>query len=99
MSDTNSQPEGVSTDDVIWCYRHLLGREPDSDISQPERRHRLGMLQGLSLAFLIHRQRQSVLGRIQIQPNYVVQFFDEERIGGESEALGKVGFDRRRAES
>jgi FkbM family methyltransferase len=31
MSDTNPQPQPVPADDVLWCYRYLLGRQPDSD--------------------------------------------------------------------
>jgi FkbM family methyltransferase len=33
MPISNLNSELVSRDDVIWCYRNLLGREPESDVA------------------------------------------------------------------
>lgn len=33
MSNPNSESEPVSRDDILWCYRTLLGREPESESS------------------------------------------------------------------
>ncbi len=38
------------------------------DVSQSRRQHRLSSFQGLTLAFFVHRQNQSVGRRIQVQP-------------------------------
>jgi hypothetical protein len=31
MSNPTQDPDSISRDDVVWCYRNLLGREPESD--------------------------------------------------------------------
>src|SRR5450432_1125113 len=52
------------------------------DITESHRQHRLGALQGLHLALLVHAQYQRVIRRIKIKPNDVADLFDEERVGG-----------------
>ena len=47
------------------------------DVPQPHGQHRLGALQGLDLAFFVHAQHHGVIGRVQIQPDDVADFFDE----------------------
>ncbi|OLK97671.1 hypothetical protein IXO812_10420 [Xanthomonas oryzae pv. oryzae] len=41
------------------------------DVPQPRRQHRLGTLQGLYLALLVHTQHQRMIGRVQIQADDV----------------------------
>ena len=60
------------------------------DVAQAHRQHRLGALERLALALLVHAQHDCVLGRTQIQPHDIAQLLDEERIGGELEVLGAV---------
>ena len=48
------------------------------DVTQPHGQHRLGALQGLDLAFFVHAQDHGVVGRVQVQPDDVADFFDEE---------------------
>src|SRR5579872_1348315 len=49
--------------------------------------NRLGTIQGLDLALLIHAQHQSFLWRIQVQADDVVQLVKEPGIGAQLEAL------------
>src|SRR5664279_4219839 len=60
------------------------------DITESHRQDRLGALQGLHLALLVHAQYQRVVGRIKIQPNDVADLFDEERVGGQLKALAAM---------
>jgi len=60
------------------------------DIAQAHGQHRLGAIQGLNLALLIHTKYQGVVGRIQVKANDVPHLLDEERIGGELEATTSV---------
>lgn len=62
-------------------------------ITQPQRKHRLGALQGLGLALLIDTQHQGVLGRVQVKAHDITQLLDEERVGGKLEALGAMGLE------
>jgi len=57
------------------------------DIAEPHRQHGLGALQGLHLALLVHAQYQRVVRRIKIKPNDVAHLLDQERVGGQPEAL------------
>ncbi len=68
---------------------HVVVRDA-FDVPQPHRQHRLGTLQGLYLALLVHTQHQRMIRRIQIQADDVAHLLDEERIGGELEALGAM---------
>jgi hypothetical protein len=57
-------------------------------IGDPERRQsRLGSIQSLDLAFLVHAQHQSVFGRVQIQADDTFQFFRELGIVADLEAF------------
>ena len=60
------------------------------DIAESHRQHRLGALQGLYLALLVHAQDQRVVRRIKIKPNDVADLFDEERVGRELKALAAM---------
>src|SRR5215469_17950229 len=50
----------------------------------------LGAIQGLDLAFLIHTQHQSVLGRVQIQSDNIFQLFGEFGIVADLETFHTV---------
>ena len=69
------------------------------DVAQPHRQHRLGALQRLDLALLVHAQHQGLVGRIEVEAHHVAHFLHEERVGGELEALGCGGAAARRARS
>ena len=58
--------------------------------SRRQRQQRLGPIQGLNLALLVHAQHHRFGGRIQIQPNDVAHLVDEQRIGGELEGLNPM---------
>ncbi len=58
------------------------------DVAQAHGQHRLGSLQGLALALLVHAEDQGVVGRAQVQADHVAQFLDEERVIGQLEASG-----------
>jgi hypothetical protein len=45
----------------------------------------------LALAFLVHREDQGVVRRVQVQPDHIAQFFDEESIGGELKLSVRCG--------
>lgn len=51
------------------------------DVAQPHRQHRLGALQCLHLALLVHAQHQRLVRRIEIEPDDVAHLLDEERVG------------------
>ena len=51
---------------------------------------RLGAVEGLDLTFLIQAQHHCLLGRIQIQPHHVRQFFQKLRIPRQFEGLDSV---------
>jgi len=60
------------------------------DIAEAHRQHRLGALQGLALALLVHADYQRVVRRAQVQADHVAQLLDEERVVGQLEAFGAV---------
>lgn len=60
------------------------------DVSQPHRQYRPGALQGLYLTLLAHARHQRIIRRVEIQTDDVAHLLDEERIGGELEALGAM---------
>src|SRR5439155_1507008 len=64
----------------------VIVRLPLGD-SRTEGQNRLGTVQGLDLALLIHAQHQSFLRRIQVQADNVVQLVKEPGIGAQLEAL------------
>ena len=51
------------------------------------RQDRLGAIQRLDLALLIHAQDDRALGRVQVQAADVIDLLDELRVGGELELL------------
>ena len=61
------------------------------NITEPHRQPRLGALQGLHLALLVHAQDQRVVRRIKLKPNDVADLFDEERVSGQLKALLRCG--------
>src|SRR6185312_5874142 len=56
----------------------------------PQRRYRGSPIQCLNLAFLIDTQHQCVFGRVQVQTNYIPDFFSEAAIIRRFEALNPV---------
>ena len=51
----------------------------------------LGAIQGLDLALLIKREDDSPLGRLQVQPDDIPEFFHEGGVGGQLERPDPVG--------
>src|SRR5262249_40189065 len=61
------------------------------DVAQAHGQHGLGTVQGLDLAFFIDREHQRMIGRVQVQADYVAYLLDEEGIGGKFETPSSVG--------
>ena len=88
--------------------RHVQGREqgrgavPDvvvAGLLGPPRQQRLGRLgavEGLDLALLVHAQDDGPLRRGQVQPDDVPDLLDEERVGRELERLAQVRLEAER---
>jgi len=53
----------------------------------PERKNRLGAIQRLDLALLIHTEHNRLVGWIQVETDDVTNFGDELRIGAEFERV------------
>ena len=68
---------------------HVVMRDA-FNVAEPQRKQRLGALQGLALALFVDAQHESILGRAQIQADDIAQLVDEEGIGGDLEALGAM---------
>ncbi|EWH00314.1 hypothetical protein Q427_20275 [Halomonas sp. BC04] len=68
------------------------------DIAQSHGQHRLGTVQCLYLGLLIDAQDHSVVRRIEVQPDDVAHFFDEEGVGGELEVALTVRLDAKEIE-
>src|SRR5664279_2243331 len=66
------------------------------DIAQSHGQHRLGTVQGLNLAFLIHAKHQGMVRRIQVKANDVPRLLDEEWVSREFEATTSVRLYRKR---
>ena len=60
------------------------------NVAEPHGQYRLGALQRLHPALLIHAQHQGFIRRIQIQPDNVTHLFDEERVIGKLEVTRSV---------
>ena len=54
-------------------------------MTDAQRQRGLGPLQGLALALLVAAQHQSLVGRIQVQPNDVPEFILEAGVVGDFE--------------
>ena len=65
------------------------------DVAESHRQNRLGAVERLNLALLIHTQHQSVIGRVEIQARNIAYLLDEERIGGEFEGTCATGLNRK----
>src|SRR5438094_3209566 len=59
----------------------------------PERKNRLGAIQCLDLALLIHTEHNRLVGWIQVETNDVTDFGDELRIGTEFECFHPMGLE------
>src|SRR5271165_7457303 len=59
-------------------------------VTEPHGQHRLGTVQSLNLALLIHAKHQRVVRRIEVKPCDIAYFLHKERIGGEFEAASTV---------
>jgi hypothetical protein len=58
-----------------------------------QRQARLGSLQGLYLALLVHAKHKRLIRRIQIEADHVGEFLEEFRIARQLERLGAMGLD------
>ena len=61
--------------------RHAL------DVAEAHGEERLGAIEGLHLAFLVDAQDQRLVRRVEIEPDHVAQFLDEERVGRQLEGI------------
>ena len=68
------------------------------DVTQAHRQRRLGAIERLNLRLLIHAQDHRVVRRVEVQPDDVAHFLDEERIGGQLEGLGQMRLDPEQGE-
>ena len=64
------------------------------DIAHGE--HRLGAVQGLNLAFLVHAKYQGMVGWIQVKADDITCLLDEEWVDRELEATSSVWLYRKR---
>ena len=63
------------------------------DVAQAHRQRRLRAIERLNLRLFIHAQHHRVVRRVEVQPDDVAHFLDEERIGGQLEGLRQVRLD------
>ena len=63
-----------------------------TDMPDPQRQTRLRTLQGLNLAFLIAAEHQSLVWRVEIQPDNIPKLLFEMWIIGQFEGTGQVRF-------
>src|ERR1035437_3766640 len=59
----------------------------------PERKNRLGAIQRLDLALLIHTEHNRLVGWMQVETNDVTDFGDKLRIGAEFERFHPMGLE------
>src|SRR5437016_9356078 len=57
------------------------------DVSDAQRQHRLCSLKGLDLALFVNAEYHRIGRRVEVQPDDIAHFFNEERVGGELEPL------------
>ncbi len=60
------------------------------DMTEPHGRHRLGSLQSLARALLVHAEDPGVVGRAHVQPDRVAQLLDKKMVVGRLEAFGAM---------
>jgi hypothetical protein len=71
------------------------GRGPVADvvvgdplqIAEPQGEERLGAVEGLDLALLIHAQHHRLIGWVEVEADDIAHFLHEEGVGGELEVL------------
>ena len=68
------------------------------DVAQAHRQGGLGTVERLNLRLLIHAQDHRVVGRVEVQPDDVAHFFDEERVVRQLEGLRQVRLDPEQGE-
>ena len=68
----------------------LVVVRPTLDLSRLHRQQRLRSVERLNLRLLVDAEDRRVRGRIQIQPDDVPHFFDQQRIIRQLERLGPM---------
>ena len=68
------------------------------DVAEAHGQRRLGAIERLNLGLLIHAQDHRVVRRVEVQPDDVAHFLEEERIGGQLEGLGPMRLDPEQGE-
>src|SRR5664279_1419495 len=61
-------------------------------LSSPHGQHRLGSAQSLDLGFLIHAQDEGMMGWIEIQPDNIPHFVDQQGIARQLKILRAMRF-------
>src|SRR6266536_2651650 len=59
-------------------------------LTGPQGQQRLGAVQRLNLALLVHAEDQSVIRRVHIQAHDIAHFLEEQRVRREFEVLGAM---------
>src|SRR5215472_834378 len=80
-----SQWEGLTDDGECVYIRYRWGH-----LSIGTGKKRLGAVERLNLALLVHAQHQSVIGRVHVQPDNVAHFFDQQGVGRQFEGIGTM---------
>jgi len=75
--------------------RVVLG--PALDLPRPHRQHGLRAIERLDLGFFVHAQHQRLVRRIEVEPDEVADFVDEQRIFGQLEGLAPMRLQPERA--
>src|SRR5580700_7883959 len=75
------------------CSVTLVIMGARADVSHAQRQTWLGSLQRLALALLITAQNQSLVRRIEVEPNHIPELFVKKRVRGQLEGAGKVRLD------
>jgi hypothetical protein len=63
------------------------------DLTWAQRQHRLSAIQRVDLGFLVNRQHQCVIRRVQIEPNHIDHLVGEMRIVADFKGFQAMGFE------
>ena len=69
---------------------------PPLDLPRSHGQQGLAPIQRLDLRLLVHTQHQRAIRRVQIEPDDVPDFVDEERVAGQLERVGAMGLQAKR---
>jgi hypothetical protein len=67
---------------------------PPFDLARSQRQQRLGAIQRLNLQLLIDTEHEGFVRGVQVQPDDVADFVDEERVLRQLERFDPMGLER-----